>query len=585
MNYQKIAPALLAVYQDYQEQQQAGLHKHVPALNVVPAKNTKPARIVVFITCDENARFDHLISEGIEVNQTTGRQRTAILPIAKLALLSHEPTIQRIAPSSRLRPSLDKAVEQVNLPQFRNRTRLTGQGVIIGMIDSGIDTTHPAFANRILRIWDQTLPRSRVAYGRELGRLTDSRDEYGHGSHMAGIAAGNDPAFMGIAPKADLVIVKSDFGGGHISDGVRYIFEVADELQRPAVVNISLGGHDDPHDGSDDLSLLIDELLNYNGLPRLGRIVCCSAGNEGEQAIHAQLSVGQNQEQAIRFEVPAVQQAQNTTQAITIALLNGWYSGQDQIDVAIESPSGYRTMYQPVILNGMTMENYSLPEGAIKIFTPGPNSINGDHNFVIMIEPKSADQPVTAGVWRLLLRGRTIRHGLVDIWAVDDNRKLVVSFLDNVDHSIKIGSPGAATSAVTVAASISKTQWADRGGQTHNHLGTLGDISPSSSAGPLRNGNLKPDVTAPGEWIISTMAVGSPHPDELIIDDQHVIQFGTSMSAAVVTGIAALLLERNPALTHSQFKALLKSNCTIPNQSNKAFDPQWGYGLINMLNL
>ncbi|MCB0209273.1 MAG: S8 family serine peptidase [Anaerolineae bacterium] len=586
MNYQKIAPALLAVYDDYQKQQHAGLDKHTPAMNVVTSPdNSKPARIVVFITCDENASLDHLLREGIEINQTTGRQRTAILPIEKLDRLSEEAAVQRITPSSLLKRTLDKAVERIHLPAFRTQTGLTGQGVIIGIIDSGIDTAHPAFAGRILRIWDQTLPRSQVAYGRELSPLTDSKDEYGHGSHMAGIAGGDDAAFMGIAPKAEFVVVKSDFGGGHISDGVRYIFDVAAELQRPVVINISLGGHDDPHDGTDDLSLTINELLNYNGLPRLGRIVCCSAGNEGEQAIHARLSVGQSEEKTVRFEVPSAQHDPDNPQAITIAVINGWYSGQDQIDVSVESPSGYRTRYQPVITSGMPMDSYLLPEGVLKIFTPGPNPVNGDHNFVITMEPKSAGQPVTPGVWRLLLRGRAIRQGVVDVWSVDDNRKLVVSFLDNVDHGIKIGSPGASASAVTVASSISKTGWTDRSGQAHHHEGTLDAISPSSSAGPLRTGGLKPDVTVPGEWIVSTMAAGSPHPDTLIIDDQHVIQFGTSMSAALMTGVAALMLEKNPALTHTQFKAFLKAKSTVPHQATGTFDPLWGYGLLDMLKL
>lgn len=586
MNYQKIAPALLALYDDYRAEREAGLRKYDPALNVVPAGDaTKPARVVVLITCHENARFDHLLGDGIEINQSSGRRRTAILPIDKLDLLSEQQAVQRITPSRRLRPTLDRAVEQINLPQFRSRTGLTGQGVIIGLIDSGIDTAHPAFAGRVLRIWDQTLPRSRVAYGRELSPLTDSRDEYGHGSHMAGIAAGDDPVYPGVAPKAEFVVVKSDFGSGHVGDGVRYIFEVADALQRPAVVNISVGGHDDPHDGTDDLSLLIDELLNYNGLPRLGRIVCCSAGNEGEQAIHARLTVAQDEEQAVRFEVPPVEEAADEPQAIRVALLNGWYSGRDRIDVSVEAPSGYRTMFQPVISSGMAMERYALPDGVVKVFTPGPNLVNGDHNFVMMLEPRSPGQPVTPGIWRLLLRGRAVQHGVVDIWSVDDNRKLVVSFLDHVDHGIKIGSPGAAAGAVTVASSISKTTWTDRSGQTHNHPGAVGEISPSSSAGPLRNGQPKPDVTAPGEWLVSSMAAGSPHPEALIIDDRHVIQFGTSMSAAVMTGVAALLLERNPALTHTQFKALLRANCAIPSKPNGTFDPHWGYGFLGMLKL
>ncbi|MCB9103055.1 MAG: Dyp-type peroxidase [Anaerolineales bacterium] len=586
MQYQKIAPTLLAVYEDFRTQQRAGLAKHMPGLTVVaPEDSPKPARIVVFITCDETATFDHLLRHGIEVNQTTGQRRTAILPIDKLDILADEPAVQRIAPSNRLKPMLDAAVERIHLPQFRSRTGLTGKGVIIGMIDSGIDTGHPAFAGRILRIWDQTLPRSRVAYGRELSPLSASHDDYGHGSHMAGIAAGSDPAYMGIAPEAEFVVVKSDFGGGHIGDAVRYIFDVADELNRPAVVNISLGGHDGPHDGTDDLCLLIDEMLNDNGRPRPGRIITCAAGNEGEQAIHARLTVAQNQEQAVRFEVPPPQPAGDHPQAITVALLNGWYAGQDEIEISVESPSGSRTAYQPVIRAGNSMQRYVMPDGLITVLTPGPDFVNRDHNFVVMLEPKAANQPLAPGIWRLLLRGRTIRQGLVDVWAVDNNRQLVVRFLDFVDHQVKIGAPGSAASAVTVAGAITKVQWANIDGQMEEYPGVVGAISPSSSAGPLRTGAAKPDVTAPGEWIVSTMSAGSQHPRPYIIDDRHVAQYGTSMSSALMAGIAALLLERDPRLTHAQFKALLKPQSAIPNRPAGAFDPHWGYGLIDMLKL
>ncbi|MCB9077889.1 MAG: Dyp-type peroxidase [Anaerolineaceae bacterium] len=586
MQYQKIAPTLLALYEDFRAHQQTGLAKHRSSLTVVaPADSPKPARIVVFITCTDTATFDHLLPHGIEVNQTTGQRRTAILPIDKLDLLANEPAVQRLTPSSRLKPMLDAAVERIHLPQFRSRTGLTGQGVIIGLIDSGIDTAHPAFAGRILRIWDQTLPRSRVAYGRELSPLSASKDDYGHGSHMAGIAAGSDPVYMGLAPEAEFVVVKSDFGGGHIGDAVRYIFDVADELKRPAVVNISLGGHDGPHDGTDDLCLLIDELLHDHGRPRPGRLITCAAGNEGEQAIHARLTLRQNQEQAVRFEVPPSQPAGDQPQAITVALINGWYAGQDEIEISVESPSGSRTAYQPVIRAGNSMQRYDMPDGRITVFTPGPDFVNHDHNFVVMLEPKTANQPLSPGIWRLLLRGRMIQQGLVDIWSVDNNRKLVVSFLDFVDHQVKIGAPGSAASAVTVAGAISKVQWTAIDGQIEEHPGIIGDISPSSSAGPLRTGAAKPDVTAPGEWIISTMAAGSPHPRHLIIDDQHVIQYGTSMSSALMAGIAALLLQRDPNLTYAQFKALLKAQSAIPNRPAGAFDPRWGYGLINMLKL
>jgi subtilisin family serine protease len=115
------------------------------------------------------------------------------------------------------------------------------------------------------------------SYGLELSGASNesSKDTDGHGTHVAGIAAGAGAKYGGVAPKATLVIVKTDFQDAQIAEGIRYVFRVAGELGLPAVVNLSLGGHFDAHDGSDSLS----QLINQESGP--GRIVCCAAGNEG----------------------------------------------------------------------------------------------------------------------------------------------------------------------------------------------------------------------------------------------------------------------------------------------------------------
>ena len=123
---------------------------------------------------------------------------------------------------------MDVAFARVQLPEFRNKTDLTGKGVIIGVVDSGIDSNHPAFQGRILRIWDQEIKQKLTRENFSLSRDTD-----GHGTHVAGIAAGNDNQYGGVAPEAELVIVKSTLWDTDILEGIRYIFEFADELGKP----------------------------------------------------------------------------------------------------------------------------------------------------------------------------------------------------------------------------------------------------------------------------------------------------------------------------------------------------------------
>src|SRR5262249_28086419 len=146
-----------------------------------------------------------------------------------------------------------------HIPSFRTASSVSGAGVIVGIVDSGIDPNHPSFTGRILRIWDQTMTGPGVAeggFGLELTgpSITASRDTNGHGTHVSGIAAGNDLPSGGVGAAADIVFVKTDFNDSHIGTGIRYILRVAREMNRPAVVNLSLGGHFDAHDGTDELA-------------------------------------------------------------------------------------------------------------------------------------------------------------------------------------------------------------------------------------------------------------------------------------------------------------------------------------------
>ena len=574
MTHEKIAPALMVALKDYQEKAVDGLTRHLRTLGIrYQVGDSTPPRATVFVVCDEEAKFTHLGKYGIQVNQQLGELRTAFLPLDCLERLSVEPAVARIQPSRYLHPLMDVASAEVNLPQFRRQTGLTGKRVIIGVVDTGIDTNHPAFRGRILRVWDQTLPGPGVPnapYGVELtGKfLSVSRDTEGHGTHVAGIAAGNHAVFSGIAPAAELVIVKSDLQEAHVADGLRYIFQVAETLQSPAVVNLSLGGHGDAHDGSDPLSRIIDAASGS------GRIVCCAAGNEGEDSIPAQAQIVQaGSPHTIRFKIPV-----NTR----FAQLNGWYSGQDRLEVAVQSPSGFRTPYQGIMAAGQTSHVYELPDARIWMSTPGPDPANTDYHFLITICPAQD----VGGLWKLWLRGTVIQEGQVNVWALDESPHADVIFTgQSVSDGLKIGSPGAAKQAITVVSYTTKAKWRDVNGTLRQVAYNVHDISDFSSEGPLRNGQLKPDLAAPGAMLTSCQTADASTSRAYRIQPDYSMCAGTSMATPFVSGLVALLLEREPTLNPESIKALLRTNCSIPGQPPGTFTPKWGFGIIDALNL
>jgi subtilisin family serine protease len=269
-----------------------------------------------------------------------------------------------------------------------------------------------------------------------------------------------------------------------------------------------------------------------------------------------------------------------------MALLNGWYSGSDQMEVAIQAPGGFQTPFQNVITDGPPWQTYHLPDGRVRIVTPGQDLANGDHNFWIEIfHPSDSNRPVTPGTWRLRLRGVSTRDGRVDIWALDTSPGLDVLFSDrSVKDSHKIGSPGAAASAITVASYTSKAHWRDIDGRAQQVGWRMDDISEFSSEGPLRNGDEKPDLAAPGAMIAAPLSTDSLVARRLVVAPGYRVNAGTSMAAPLITGVVALLLQDNATLAPQQMKALLRQHSQIPGtgQSAGAFDTKWGYGLLNL---
>ncbi|MBK7965308.1 MAG: S8 family serine peptidase [Bacteroidetes bacterium] len=185
-----------------------------------------------------------------------------------------------------------------------------GSNVIVGIIDTGLDFTHPDFKDslgqsRVLWIWDHLLASSGNTpqpynYGQQFskadidaGNATAHVDQTAHGSHVTGIAVANGDtmiAFKGAAPKADIIAVSLNFNQGDdtwlssIADAVDYIFNKADSLNKPCVINISAGTYLGSHDGKDLQANAIDNLIQAKD----GRMVVAAAGNAGNYPLHIQ---------------------------------------------------------------------------------------------------------------------------------------------------------------------------------------------------------------------------------------------------------------------------------------------------------
>lgn len=575
MDYDKVSAGLAAAYHRLRVDDRRGLGTLSRRLGLVGVvESSKPPRAVVFARLTDPAAARRLGKLGATLNSGYGRLRTGVVELAALPELTSVAGLERLEVARPLHPLMDVAPGRVHVPDLVRRTGTSGRGVVVGVIDTGIDAGHPAFAGRVHRIWDQTVRGDGVAeggYGVELcaAELGRSGDTHGHGTHVAGIAAGADDRYPGIAPGATLVVVRTTLLDAHIADGVRYCFRVAAELGLPAVVNLSLGGHADPHDGTDPLSQTIDAACGP------GRIVVCAAGNEGEDAIHAQLAMPAHGTRTVTF---------TATHPVE---LNLWYPGVDECEASVAGPSGAATPWQPVLAGRSPVGTYPLPDGTVELITPGPDPVNGDHHVLASVTPRPGGRPAAprpGAIWRLRLRARRVSAGRVDVWLLSDADRSEAFTGRCVADSTKVGSPGAAGSALTVAAYTTRNTWTDVDGVRRDALFPVDELCSFSSPGPRRDGVGKPDLTAPGAMLVSALSGLADLDRSFRVDARHAALAGTSMAAPFVAGLVALLLQRDPTLTPDAVRAALRSASSLP-AGHAEYDPRWGYGLIDAAKL
>lgn len=503
-----------------------------------------------------------------------------------------------------------------------------GTGVIIGIIDEGIDLTHNDFKDingntRIKYVWDQKINNDPggitpplFGYGTEWNSIAINNGSaaahqdgtYGHGTLVSGVAASNGFAvnnYKGVAPGADIMCVSMDLNVpdnnffASLADAVKYIFDKADSLGKPAVINISLGVYFGSHDAQDLQAQVIDNLITGH----TGHTLVCAAGNAGNALIHLTYDVPVDTAFTwVRTGGPSFP----PTQAYFQLYCDTADMNTIQIAIAADDPYySYRGATQFLSLSSlMGFNGYNIMNGANRIGTDTCfGSINGGtFSLEVLITADSLNY-----LWRIMTKG----SGNFDAWSfqfIFDNlpdttvMPLITKYeLPDLDQNIA-SSFTCSDKVITVGSYVNRGRYIDRNGQvvyddaqynppTYTPLyvfpSTPGLLSTYSSHGPTRDGRIKPDITSTGEKIISCaylpviISLLNGSLDYLLAagNDKHTVSSGTSFASPAVAGIAALYLQKNPTHNWQQVKdAILDCARTDVFTGNNLPNNYWGHG-------
>jgi subtilisin family serine protease len=532
--------------------------------------------------------------------------------LERIAQLSE---VERIEERRLLHPTLDAAAATVFAPAARALTGYDGFGVLIGIVDTGVDARHADFRDpsghtRIEALLDlATIDDGRhsdltpsggtvwlsdeidAALEAEAVGMTPAvpvteKDTSGHGTHVAGIALGNGlgtarglPAsrYVGMAPGARLLAVQATRGGDTFTDadvlaGCRFLIDRAAALGRPLVVNLSLGGEGGAHDGSSNFEEALEELFPLDGS---GRALVIAAGNAGTLDRHAGV-LALDGDVTLELVHPAID-----TRGEEVAL-EIWYDGE--LSISVESPSGVR--YGPV-QSGRAADSPPADERVAIDNGSGGKAGNGlrDAGVVLFSEEGALEE----GTWKVHLSGKSTR---LDAWIIEspDAR---VRFRERLSVDDRLELPGTTRSAIVVGSFVSKSSWLSVDGVGVDRRTKLYSPSAFSSPGPTRDGRFAPDLLAPGEFVTSTLSVDAPPnlpssvffvggmtPNDLIADDGlHGLLRGTSQATPMVAGAVALLFQGNPNLTAREAREILR----VSAKANLGYAPKSGFGRLDLL--
>ncbi|EOU1992753.1 peptidase S8 [Clostridium perfringens] len=447
------------------------------------------------------------------------------------------------------------------IPSVWNNYNLTGEGILVGFLDTGIDYTHNAFKDaegntRIEYIYD--LENGVVYDKNKINEALKSEDPFsvvpeidlsGHGTHVAGIAcAGGNINFdnYGVAYKSSIAMVKITGENSlraalstQLMRGLKFLMDKSNEINKPLVVNISLSTNDGSHNGS---SLLEKYIQTFTQLQKA--VIVVAAGNEGNSAHH----VGGKMKKEEDLDL-------NIGDGEKGIILDFFKPVLVDVSVEVISPTGIST--GPMELSESYKERFVGRE-KIVVYSTGPKPFDIQGQTTISILPLG--DTITSGGWRIIVRKLNNYEGYFDIWLpIAEGLNERTRFLQPSVYNT-LGIPATVEGVISVG--------------SYNFLNN--NLSAFSGRGVVRpEWLIKPDLVAPGENILSTV-------EEQGFDTKS----GTSMAAPQVSGICALLFEwgiirnNDPFLYGERIKYYLIKGAKRTIFGEAYPNPDLGYGFV-----
>ena len=549
------------------------------ALDATPGERARSLNLDVGFDGEENTwelivkysgSLSRLEEEGIRVTELLNEYAVLVVPESGIGRLAEVPEIEYIEKPKRLFFAAEQGRTASCVTGVQNaRYDLYGDGVLVAVLDSGVDYTHPDFRNedgttRILALWDQTIP-GRPPAGYRIGteytkeqidealaqsdpvrrrELVPSTDASGHGTRVLGIAAGNGRAggirYRGVAPRSSILVVKlgvprtdSFPRTTELMQALDYCIRKAMEYSLPVAVNISFGNTYGAHDGTSLLETYITDMANI-----WKSVICIGTGNEGYAAGHASDSLQEGEKKRIQLAVGEYEGALNL----------------DDISVSLESPGGRSAGF---IRNVPGAQRFALEQTDILLYYGEPSPYSQSQEIYLEFLPQT--EYVDSGIWTLTLEAREIRDGRFHLWlpsaaVLNANTR----FLEPEPY-ITLTIPSTARRTVAVGAYDSRSR-------------TYADFS---GRGDTRDGRERPILAAPGVDVVTTVPGGG-----------YAAATGTSFATPFVTGAAALLMQwgitdgNDPFLYGEKAAAYLKKGAQ-PLPAFRAYpNPQIGWGTL-----